>query len=325
MNVLSWWTRVSIPYERLSLFAGNLATCLEAGLALPASLEISSRVLGGTHLAEAMRIAVAEVREGRTLCEALSAARDELPAFFVPVLAAGEATGRLDASLRYLEEHCRMLAGPARALRNAWLLPLAVALAGTLMKLMAHLWFASWGMTFRFVWGSIVAYGTFAAILFVAFGSPFRPLMDLLRLHLPLCGPVERGIASNRFFHALAMLHAAAGHRVEQMIRVAARTVSNSTLRADFEQVARRIEQGDSIPEAFNVSMYVAPIQQQMIATGDLSGTLEQSYERIADEAATQLQGRLELFQMWFVRVTLVIVVYSAVYTVATLYVSARQ
>ena len=40
MNVLSWWTRVSIPYERLSLFAGNLATCLEAGLALPASLEV---------------------------------------------------------------------------------------------------------------------------------------------------------------------------------------------------------------------------------------------------------------------------------------------
>jgi type II secretory pathway component PulF len=71
--------------------------------------------------------------------------------------------------------------------------------------------------------------------------------------------------------------------------------------------------------------MYVAPMQQQMIATGDLSGTLEQSYQRIADEAATQLQGRLELFQMWFVRVTLVIVVYSAVYTVATLYVSARQ
>ena len=41
MDLRTWWIRLQIPYERLSLFAGNLATCLEAGLSLPASLEHS--------------------------------------------------------------------------------------------------------------------------------------------------------------------------------------------------------------------------------------------------------------------------------------------
>ena len=115
------------------------------------------------------------------------------------------------------------------------------------------------------------------------------------------------------------MLHAAAGQRVEQMIRVAARTVSNLTLRADFDRVACRIEQGDSIAEAFDAAVYLAPIQKQLIATGDLSGTLERSYQYIADDAASQLQRRLEFFQLWFVRVTLLVVVYSAVHTCAEL------
>lgn len=325
MNLLSWWTRVSIPYERLSLFAGNLATCLEAGLALPASLETSSRALSGTHLADAMRIAVVEVRAGKTLCEALSVARDELPAFFVPVLSAGETTGQLDTALRYLEDHCRLLARPAQALRNAWLLPLAVALFGTFVKLLAHLGFASWSATFRFVWGSLVAYGTLAIIVFVAVGSPCRPLVDLVKLHLPFVSSIERKIANNRFFHALAMLHATAGHRVEQMIRIAASTVSNVVLRADFEQVAHHIEQGDAIPDAFRVSQYLSPLQHELIATGDLSGTLESSYQRIAEEAATYLQERLQVFQTWFVRVTMLIVVYSAVHTAATLIVLSRR
>ena len=62
------------------------------------------------------------------------------------------------------------------------------------MKLLAHLWFASWGTTFRFVLGqSYVAYGTFAAILFVAFGSPFRPLMDPAEIAPPVLRPRSSG------------------------------------------------------------------------------------------------------------------------------------
>ncbi len=325
MNLQTWWARQQMPYERLSLFAGNLATCLEAGLGLPASLESTGRALHGTHLADSMQAAAAAVKQGNSLADALSATCQGLPSFFIPVIAAGEATGRLDVSLRYLEDHCRMLAGPAQALRNAWLLPLAVIMAGTAAKLVAHLWFASWGTTIRFVLGSLTAYGTFAVFLFVAIGSPFRPLVDYLKLYLPLSGPLERNISVNRFFHALAMLHAAAGQRVEKMIRVAARTVSNLTLRADFDRVACRIEQGDSIAEAFDAAVYLAPIQKQLIATGDLSGTLERSYQYIADDAASQLQRRLEFFQLWFVRVTLLVVVYSTVHTCASLFLSAHR
>ena len=79
--------------------------------------------------------------------------------------------------------------------------------------------------------------------------TPFRPLIDFLKLHLPFIGTLERDLNANRFFHALAMLHAAAGHRVEQMVRVAARTVNNQLLQTDLEEVATEIERGSTITE----------------------------------------------------------------------------
>jgi len=265
------------------------------------------------------------VRRGESLTAALTASCHGLPPFFVPVIEAGEVTGRLDDSLRFLETHCRLLARPATALRNFWLVPLAVILAGTILRFLAFLSWGSWSGTLAFIWGSLKSYAALAAMWFIVFGTPFRPAIDFLKLHLPFIGTLERDLNASRFFHALAMLHATAGHRVEQMIRVAARTVSNQLLQTDLEEVATEIERGSTITEAFDAASYLAPLQKQMIATGELSGTLERSYHLIAEEAANKLQVRLELVHIWSVRITLCIVVFSVIRTMFVLSMSARM
>ena len=60
------------PYERLGLFSGTLATCVEAGLALPASLEHSRRALNGTGLADSMQDVADSVRRGESLADAMT-------------------------------------------------------------------------------------------------------------------------------------------------------------------------------------------------------------------------------------------------------------
>jgi type II secretory pathway component PulF len=258
------------------------------------------------------------------LAAALAAACPGLPPFFVPVIEAGETTGRLDDSLRFLETHCRLLARPAAAVRNFWLIPLVVILAGTMFKLLAYLSWGSWSGTWAFVWGSGKSCAAFAALLFVMFSAPFRPMIDFLKLHVPFVGPLERDLNANRFFHALAALHATAGHRVEQMVRIASRTVNNQLLQADLEVVATVIERGGTITDGFDQAHYLSPMQKQMIATGDLSGTLERSYEHIANEAGSTLQVRLDFIQRWSVRITLYLVVMSIVHTLYGLIVAAR-
>ena len=53
------------------------------------------------------------MRRGETLTEALSGAEELLPPFYLPVIQAGEQSGRLAEALEFLESHCSLLAGPA--------------------------------------------------------------------------------------------------------------------------------------------------------------------------------------------------------------------
>ena len=102
------------------------------------------------------------VRRGESLTSALTSSCHGLPPFFVPVIEAGEVTGRVDDSLRFLETHCRLLAHPAAAMRNVWLVPLAVIVAGTVLRFLAILCWGSWGGVLAFIWGSLTSYAALA-------------------------------------------------------------------------------------------------------------------------------------------------------------------
>lgn len=115
---------LSPPYDKLAHFAGNLATCLETGVGVEQSLKTASLSLSGTRLAPALEVSLTRVKRGTSLAEAFAAIEWGLPTFFVPMVQAGEQTGRTDEALRHLERHCRLLIAPSNALRNVWLVPL---------------------------------------------------------------------------------------------------------------------------------------------------------------------------------------------------------
>lgn len=306
-------------YDKLAHFAGNLATCLEAGVGVEKSLQSAGRSLARTPLGPALQVSLTRVSKGVTLAESLAAVEWGLPKFFVPMIQAGEQTGRVDEALRHLERHCRLLVAPTNALRNAWLLPLALMLFGTLVQLAAHVLFMPWTATLGFVFHSLASYAMLAALVFVVVSSPAKPIIDQLKLLLPVVRDVERESSVNHFFHALAMLYAGGGRRVESMITFSARTVSNEVIRRDLLAVGRRIEQGDTITEAFRKLQYLEQHEQDLIESGELSGTLERSFERIAVDAAEKLRFRLGIFQQIATRIMGSFVVFSIAMTMVSL------
>lgn len=310
---------LSPPYDKLANFACNLATCLEAGVGIEQSLKTASRSLGGTRLAPALEVSLMRVRRGNSLAEALAAIEWGLPTFFVPMIQAGAQTGRTDEALRHLERHCRLLVAPSKALRNVWLIPLALMLFGSLIQLAAHVLFMPWTTTLGFVFHTLASYAMYAVLAFVVVSSPVKPMIDQLKLLIPIVCDVERESAVSHFFHALAMLYAAGGRRVESMITFSSRTVSNEVIRKDLLEVVERIEQGDTIAEAFRKSPHLSHHEQELIESGELSGTLEQSFERIAVDAAEKLRFRLGIFQQIFTRIMASFVVFSIAMTLMSL------
>ncbi len=302
---------VEIPYEKLGRFAGNLATCLEAGVSLEQGLKSSKRSLAATRFGGAIETALLRVRQGASLHEALSTEPAPWPRFYLPILEAGQSTGRMDEALRFLERHCKLLAGPTRAVRNAWLFPLIVMVSGTVIRLSILALLLPWTELFAAVMAAARGYATLGLIAIVLVAPLFRPLVDPLKLALPWLGAAERELAMNRFFQVLAMMYATGGRRVEVMIRFAARCVSNVAVRKDVLQAAAQIEAGESIPEAFASTRYVTPSENEVIAAGDLAGKLERAFERIAFETGESLCSRVELITKFATKFTVSAVVYS--------------
>ena len=308
-----WWQQFfPLSYEQLGHLSYNLATCLSAGIALPQAFRTTTKSLAKTNSAAWIEVAD-RLDHNESLAEALQAVEPRLPPFFLPLVAAGEETGRLDEIFRYLADHCRMLARPTRALRNVWLGPLLVYLLSIPLKILLFLWFGDWSGTWARVVDAVAALGSLGAIAFLLTVPLLKPAWDRLRVIVPILGRSERDVSVSRFLRVFSMLYATGGMRVENMIRFAAKSVSNDFFQRDLLRAAKRVERGDSLSQAFSSCISLNHEEQQTIAAGELSGTLEAACHRLATNLDEVLEARLKVVTNIAMRVTMFVVTMSVV------------
>jgi len=309
-----------IPLEHVSVFAGNLATCLSAGVAIPKALRTGARIFSHGELKGLIEDAADRVEAGMEFTEALEPIEPRLPGYFLPVVRCGERSGQLDEALRYLERHCRLLAEPARKLRNTWLCPLVIFVLGWVVGLIARLFTASPIAFLGYVVRSVFTYGGIVVLLLFVYSTPQgRMLLDRIKLSIPLFGPVERDTAINRFFHVFNLLYSTGGMRVEAMIELAAQTIGNSVVRQDLLRSVEVIENGGSISDAFAKPEMVAEEHKAIIQVGEESGSLEVAFQTISRVTAEAVDWRLTVFKQLFYRLFMPPIVLSIVITLASL------
>jgi type II secretory pathway component PulF len=319
-----WPITRRVPLEQVSRFAGNLATCLEAGMGVPQSLRTSTGASTAV-LPNIAQAAAEGVASGDELSDALEPYADRFPPFFIPVIRCGERVGRLDEALRYLERHCMLLVGPTRAMRNTWLYPLVIVVFGSIFKLAAYAVLAPLAQTLAYLGRTAVAYGIVAAVLWFFLAAPQAKLiLDHAKLLLPIIGQVERELALNRFFHSLNMLYSTGGMRVEAMIKLAARAVGNIVVRDDLLRAARVIEAGGSITDAFAAPKTLTEDQRATVAAGDEAGKLEEAFATISRQTGESVQHRLRTFNEVSLRIVAFVVVFSIAGTLMSLIMTVR-
>lgn len=314
----------NVSMERLSLLAGNLATCLTSGMSMHASVRLSARSWPGS-LGQGIDSAVCRAKAGAELSEALGALDRRLPPFVIPVIRCGEQSGRLVETLQYLQRHCHMLAGPSRAARNIWLYPLIVILFGALVRIVAFFAFAPlWIATWYFI-RTVVRYGlTAAAIAWMLVTPRGKLLVDRVKLTVPFCRDIERDLGLNRFFHAFNLLYSTGDLRVETMLRLAIDTVSNAWIRDDLRRAITVIESGGSVAEAFAAPKRIGHDQKLLVATGEEAGKLEEAFDQLARETADSAVARLGMVQQVSLRLIAFAVTASIVGTTYGLTVAFR-
>jgi type II secretory pathway component PulF len=305
-----------LPLKDVAVFSGNLATCLQAGLNVPESIETCTRSSPNALFRSSGKRVAEKTRAGAPLSEAMGEMAVHLPRFYLPVLQCGEQSGRIDEALRYLQEHCTLLEKPYQAMRSLWLVPLVLYSVANVILIVAYFLLAPFFTASQFLAQTVMQYAMLGAIVLLVLNVPrLRRLWEHLLLALPFVGRSAREVAVNRFLHAFNLMYRTSGTAVPQMVRTACSAVGNTIVRDEFLTAIPHLERGRTLSESMANCVSLTHDQKAMIASGEQAGRIEEALGRLCRQTSESLQFRLQGFRAVYFRLITFFVVLGTAMT----------
>lgn len=303
--------------QRAELYQ-QLAQLTQAGFGLIQALTLLQR----SPPARAFRPWLERVRErieaGATLADALRAAAAEgtgqwVTTFDLPLLEAGERSGRLPACFALLGEYYATRAQVARELINNLLYPAFLVHAAAFILPFPQLVLggdlgAYLGRTLG-VLGPIWL-GVFVLILAgqSRHGQRWHAGLEALLRPVPVLGSARRELALARLAMALEAL-INAGVNIVEAWELAARASGSARLRRVVSQWRPALDQGQTPAEAVSRSGAFPDVFANLYHTGEISGQLDDSLRRLHRLYLDSALGKLRALAQWLPRLVYLIIV----------------
>jgi len=312
------WAR-GLSAGELSLLTRQMATLLDSGLTMEQALAALIEEAEAPLTRDVLTGVKAEVMAGASLATALGSYARSFPEFYRALVHGGEESGALPTVLAHLADYLDARQALLQKTSLALLYPVlvgVVALAivtGLLVYVVPQvvqvfqqsrqslplLTRALIGLSdfLRVAWPYLVAAGAggaFAVRMVLRRDAPRRRLHALL-LRLPWLGPLIRGVDTSRFASTLAIL-VGGGVPLLAALDSGARVMSNMVMREAIERAIERVREGASLARALGETRVFPPLLVHLVASGEVSGKLEQMLERAARLETQALERRLAVF-----------------------------
>jgi len=309
--------RKRVPRKQLVVVTSQLALMIETGNTIPESLAVLSQQTQGTRIGDVLKHVSAGVESGRTLSDSMSDHPEAFPNLFVSAVRAGEASGHLLEVFRRLEEHMVKRVRLSENIRSALTYPtiltvllLAVVIfsvtfvlprfskiflrSGVVLPLPTRMLMAM-ATGAREYWYLIPVVLVAAAVgVFVLYRSAgFIVFLDRTMLRTPVLGELLKSVNTSGLARTLGMLLGAGVPLMESM-EVAKTSVRSPSFSRFLDEVERSVIQGDGFSPPFRDSEIMSPIDQQMVQTGEKTGSLPTVMTRLADHHDEQIDIRLK-------------------------------
>lgn len=308
---------MKIDNKTLSLFADGMATCLAAGLPPQRALELNRFDQQSKALGKLVRGARQRCGQGMSVADALEPGRNVLPHYFLPVIRAGEAGGRLVEAFQLLGQHCHRIAPSVRLVRNTWLYPLILVVFGWVIRIGVYLYFGRPAAAAHFFWFS---FGTGSLLIlagwFLLKRRAVKAGVDSLLLQIPVFRETELGLGIVLFFSTFRLTYEAGGLGVVTMFDLASETIRNSAIHRDWLKAREVLKEHGTFADAFGQLTLLEDRFKGMIATGSISGKLDQTLTQLVAQVTQQLEFTLQAFNNIFQRIVAFSVAMSIVETV---------
>ncbi len=309
------------------VFTRQLATLINAGVALPRSLNTLAQQSESKALKIILPAIIQEVEGGKPLAASLAKFPKTFDKIYVNMVKAGEAGGILDDILERLALQQEKDAEIRGKLKSAMTYP-GVVLSITVIafiylmttvvpkigQIVTDLGGESYEppiytkvlLAISYV---MVNYGIFLLII-IGFGGFFlwrffhsakgRPMFDMILLKTPVLGKVIAKVAIARFARIFSALNAS-GVPVLESLHITGQALGNEVMRKVLDDAAEDIKAGKPLSEPLSKSSYFPPVLSQMVAVGEETGDMESVllkladfYDREVDDVANSLTSILE-------------------------------
>lgn len=324
-----------VTARALAVFTRQLAVMVDAGLPVVPCLEMLAREEPNRALSTAINAVRRDVERGAALAAAMARHPRVFDRLYTSMVAAGEASGTLDAILKRLATFIEKQARLASQVRSALVYP-AVVLSIAVLVVAMILWqvvptFTSLysGLNAVLPWptravmwvsGRLVIIGpliVLAAGTASSFLSRYRQTpegrlsTDRILLSLPLVGGALRKVIVARFCRTLGTL-LGSGVSILHGLEITGRAANNAVIERAIADVRARIERGHTIWEPLGATGAFPPMIAQMVAVGERTGTLDGMLTRAAefyeDEVDSEFAGLLTMLEPVLIAVLGVVV-----------------
>lgn len=326
-----------VKKQETTVFTRQLATLLTAGLPLMEALSATIDHVDDPLLKKTITQIREDVREGKSLADAMKVHPRVFSGLYTNMIQAGEASGALDVVLARLADFQESQIRLRNKLWAAMTYPIMMLFigVGVLIFLFSFvipqvtkvfedigqalplptLMLISISDFFRLYWWAVVG-GIFAvsfAITKYVKTPQGKARYDRLILRVPMFGKIIKLIAISRFTRTLSTLLASGVPLITSMDIVQA-VVNNSVLSKVLEDAKERVREGDALSEPLRSSGMFPSMVIQMITVGERSGELEEMLAKVSEvfdnEVDTTVAGLTALLEPVMILVMGVIVLF---------------
>ncbi|TAK83885.1 MAG: type II secretion system protein GspF [Betaproteobacteria bacterium] len=312
------WAR-GLSAAQLSLLTRQMATLLDSGLTMEQALAALIEEAEAPLTREVLAGVKAEVMAGASLATALGSYARSFPEFYRALVHGGEESGALPTVLQHLADYLDARQALRQKTSLALLYPVLVAVVaiaivtGLLVYVVPQVVqvFQQSRQALPLLTRALIGLSDFLRaawpyLLLIVVGITVAAHMALRRpatrrgwhallLALPWLGPLARGVDTSRFASTLAIL-VGGGVPLLGALASGARVMSNMVMREAVERAIERVREGVSLARALGETRAFPPLLVHLVASGEVSGKLEQMLGRAARLETQALERRLAVF-----------------------------
>src|SRR5688500_1300551 len=306
----------SVPLADLVVFTRQLATMVDAGLAMVQSLQALADQTTNKVMRDVIKDVCSRVEGGDSFSEALAKHPKVFNRLYVCMVGAGERGGLLAEILARLATYLENTARLRKKVKSAMMYPTVVtvvALGITIFLLVkvvpvfgdVYKGFGAklpgptqWLINFSNAVREYLLY-ILPAIVGIIYGwlayiktKTGREFWDRTRIKLPIFGIIAHKICLARFTRTLASL-IRSGVPILEVLQIVSNTVGNVIMEKAVRVAAADIEKGESISAALGKHPVFPSMIIRMITAGEQTGKIEQMLERISNFLDEEIESTL--------------------------------